>query len=169
MLYSHLVSDLFKYRLFCYQNYFYLLISIFCILVISLFTVSIMHLLASLVSYIVMILVSITTIIGTVFLWYTYFDIKYKLDLIPKSTLLLESVRNETAFLWYSIIATIITVIILILVFVMRKQVDFLANLFRETSKCLAAIPGLFFQPLATFLVLLAFFIFWIFVMVSIY
>lgn len=125
-----------------------------------------MHLLASLVSYIVMILVSITTIAGTAFLWYTYFDIKYNLDRVPKSTLLLESVRNETAFLWYSIIATIITLIIVILVFVMRGQVDFLANLFRETSKCLLAIPGLFLQPLATFLVLLGFFAFWMLVVV---
>lgn len=115
-----------------------------------------------------MILVSITTILGTAFLWYTYFDIKFNLDKISKSTMLLESARNETAFLWYSIIATIITLIILILVIVMRKSVDFLANLFRETSKCLFAIPGLFIQPLVTFLFLLAFFIFWIFVVVSI-
>lgn len=135
--------------------------------VVSLFTVSIMHLLANVVSYIVMILVSIATIVGTGFLWYTYFDIKYNLDKIPKNTLLLESVRNETAFLWYSIIATIITVIILLLVIIMRKSVDFLANLFKETSKCLAAIPGLFFQPLLTFIFLLGFFLFWIFVVVS--
>lgn len=52
----------------------------------------------------------------------------------------------------------------MILVVVLRKRVDFLADLFKETSKCLAHIPGLFFQPLLTFLVLLAFFIFWIFV-----
>lgn len=126
-----------------------------------------MHLLASLVSYIVMILVSIATIAGTIFLWYTYFDIKNNLDKVPKNTLLLESVRNETAFLWYSIVATIITVIIVILVIVMRKQVDFLANLFRETSKCLLAVPGLFLQPIGTFLVLLGFFAFWMLVVVS--
>lgn len=129
-----------------------------------------------------MILVSVASVAGTAFLWYTYFDIKYNLD-NTKRPLLLESVRNETAFEWYSIIATVITVInilkfifynimlsiylqiiILILVVVMRKRVDFLADLFKETSKCLAHIPGLFLQPLLTFLVLLAFFIFWIFV-----
>lgn len=77
---------------------------------ISLFTVSILHLLAHLVSYIIMILVSIASVAGTAFLWYTYFDIKYNLD-HTKRPLLLESVRNETAFEWYSIIATIITVI----------------------------------------------------------
>lgn len=49
----------------------------------------------------------------------------------------------------------------------MRKQVDFLANLFKETSKCIMHLPGLFFQPLLTFLVLALFLMFWIFVVVS--
>lgn len=75
----------------------------------SLFTVSILHLLAHLVSYIIMILVSIASIGGTAFLWYTYIDIKYNLD-HSKKPLLIESIRNETAFFWYSITATIITV-----------------------------------------------------------
>lgn len=57
-----------------------------------------------------MILVTIASIGGTAFLWYTYFDIKHNLDKTNKSTLLWESVRNEHAFLWFSIIATIITV-----------------------------------------------------------
>lgn len=57
-----------------------------------------------------MIGVTIACIGGTGFLWYTYVDIKRNLDRIPEKVMLLESVRNETAFLWYSIIATIITV-----------------------------------------------------------
>lgn len=151
--------------------------------VVSLFTVSILHLLASLVSYIIMILVTIASIGGTGFLWYTYYDIKCNLDKTKKDVMLLESIRNETAFLWYSIIATVITVIrkipswlafivcffqtiIVILVIVMRKRVDFLADLFKETSKCVAHIPALFLQPIMTFLVLLGFFSFWIFVVV---
>lgn len=140
---------------------------VFLAFLVSLFTVSILHLLASLVSYIIMILVTISSIGGTCYLWYTYFDIKYTLDAVvkKKENLLLESVRNESAFFWYSIVATVITVIILLLVFVMRKKVDFLSKLFKETSKCLAHIPLLFFQPLITFAVLLLFFSFWIFVM----
>lgn len=84
--------------------------SLYLFLAISLITVSILHLLAHLVSYIIMILVSIASVGGTAFLWYTYVDIKYNLDHTRKQMLLLESVRNETAFLWYSIVATIITV-----------------------------------------------------------
>lgn len=73
-------------------------------------TISILHLLAHLVAYIIMILFTVASILGTIFLWYTYFDIKYDLDRKDKNILLIESIRNETAFLWYSIIATVITV-----------------------------------------------------------
>ncbi|XP_063922141.1 choline transporter-like 1 isoform X2 [Zophobas morio] len=136
----------------------------FLALLLSLVTISILHLLAHLVSYIIMILFTVASILGTAFLWYTYFDIKNNLDKTNQNLMLLESVRNERAFLWYSIVATVITVIILLLVIVMRKQVSFLADLFKETSKCLLHLPGLFFQPILTFLFLLAFLMFWIFV-----
>lgn len=52
----------------------------------------------------------LASIAGTGYLWYTYYDIRHNLDKTPKHMLLLESVRNETAFLWYSIIATVLTV-----------------------------------------------------------
>ncbi|KAJ8976180.1 hypothetical protein NQ317_002229 [Molorchus minor] len=76
---------------------------------ISLFTIVILHCLAQIVSYFLMIGFSIAGIAGTAYLWYTYYDIKYNLDKIPTHMLLSESVRNETAFFWYSIVATIIT------------------------------------------------------------
>ncbi|XP_023014010.2 choline transporter-like protein 1 [Leptinotarsa decemlineata] len=136
----------------------------FLSLVVSLLTITMLHCLAHLVSYFIMIGFSVAGIAGTAFLWYTYFDIKYHLDKTSKFMLLSESVRNETAFFWFSIIATIITIIILLIIFFMRKQVDFLANLFKETSKCLMHLPALFFQPILTFIVLVLFFMFWIFI-----
>lgn len=136
-------------------------------LVISLLTITILHCLAHIITYFIMVGFAIASIGGTAYLWYTYFDIKHALDKTEqteKYSLLVESVRNETAFFWYAIIATVITVIILIIIVFMRKQVDFLADLFKETSKCLMHLPGLFFQPLLTFIVLSLFFMFWIFV-----
>ncbi|VEN34311.1 unnamed protein product [Callosobruchus maculatus] len=133
-------------------------------LVVSLLTIGILHCLAHIVSYFIMISFSIASIGGTIYLWYTYFDIKYHLDKIPKFMLLSESVRNETAFFWFAIVATVITVIILLIIICMRKQVDFMANLFKETSKCLMHLPSLFFQPILTFIALAVFFMFWIFV-----
>ncbi|CAH1156212.1 unnamed protein product [Phaedon cochleariae] len=138
----------------------------FLSLIISLLTISILHCLAHLVSYFIMIGVSVASIGGTAFLWYTYFDIKYHLDKTHKYMLLSESVRNETAFFWYSVVASIITVIIIVIIIFMRKQVDFLAKLFQETSKCLMHLPALFLQPLFTFIMLVIFFMFWIFVVI---
>ncbi|XP_030761838.1 CTL-like protein 1 [Sitophilus oryzae] len=136
-------------------------------LLISLLTITILHCLAHIISYFIMIGFAIASIGGTAYLWYTYYDIKHNLDKTEQNerySLLLESVRNEVAFRWYAIIATVITVIILIIIIFMRKQVDFLANLFKETSKCIMHLPGLFFQPFLTFIVLVLFFMFWIFV-----
>ncbi|KAF7279149.1 hypothetical protein GWI33_007561 [Rhynchophorus ferrugineus] len=136
-------------------------------LLISLLTITILHCLAHIISYFIMIGFAIASIGGTAYLWYTYFDIKHSLDKTEaneKYSMLLETVRNETAFWWYAIIATILTVVILLIVVFMRKQVDFLADLFKETSKCIMHLPGLFLQPLLTFIVLVVFFMFWIFV-----
>ena len=48
--------------------------------------------------------------VGTGLLWWTYADIKRNLDITDESQLLEEAVRNENAFLAFSIIATVITV-----------------------------------------------------------
>ncbi|XP_066145764.1 choline transporter-like 1 [Euwallacea fornicatus] len=136
-------------------------------LLISLLTITILHCLAHIISYFIMIGFAVASIGGTAYLWYTYFDIKRNLDKVAKAekySILVESIRNETAFFWYSIVATVITVIILLIIVFMRKKVDFLANLFKETSKCIMHLPGLFFQPLLTFVFLTVFFMFWIFV-----
>lgn len=53
-------------------------------------------------------------IAGTVLLWITYVDIKKTLDKTDPNQLLEEAVRNERAFLVFSIIATIITVSIIL-------------------------------------------------------
>jgi len=49
-------------------------------------------------------------LVGTGLLWWTYADLKHQLDNTPESEILKESVQNESAFLVYSILATVITV-----------------------------------------------------------
>ncbi|KOX69985.1 CTL-like protein 1 [Melipona quadrifasciata] len=117
---------------------------------------------ASIVTWIVMILVSVSTIAGSALLWWTYIEIKRNLDKTNPNQLLEESVRNERAFLAFSIVATIITVILLLLLSILRKRIGFMTALFKESAKCLAELPGLFFQPLLTFTALILFFAFWI-------
>ncbi|GLH14487.1 uncharacterized protein GBIM_18877 [Gryllus bimaculatus] len=134
--------------------------------VLSLIMVAILHMLASVVAWIFMLIVSIAAVGGTAYLWWTYVDINKHLNKTPDGQILAESVRNEHAFLLYSVIATVFTVIILLLVIVMRKRIRFLAALFEDSASCLGDIPALFIQPLITFIALLAFFAFWISVIV---
>ncbi|XP_015171420.1 PREDICTED: CTL-like protein 1 [Polistes dominula] len=145
-----------------YKTWREILALCFLAFVLSLFMIAIFHLLASIVTWIVMILVSIASVGGTGLLWWTYIGIKRTLDKTDPNQLLEESVRNERAFLVFSIIATIITIILLLLVCVLRKRISFMTALFRESAKCLGELPGLFFQPLLTFTALILFFAFWV-------
>ncbi|XP_041976580.1 choline transporter-like 1 isoform X2 [Aricia agestis] len=145
-----------------YSSWKEMIICVIIAFIFSLIMVSILHLLASLVSWIFMIVVSIASVVGTGLLWYTYYELRTKQkDFTDTTIFLAESLKNEKAFLWYSIIATIITIILLLLVFVMRSRVSFLAALFKETAHCLGSIPALFLQPIITFFFLVIFFAFW--------
>ncbi|XP_022128106.2 choline transporter-like 1 isoform X3 [Pieris rapae] len=150
-----------------YNSWKEMIICVIIAFIFSLIMVSILHLLATLVSWIFMIVVSIVSVAGTVLLWYTYHELRTKQrDFSDSTAFLAESFKNEKAFLWYSIIATIITVILLLLVWVMRSRVSFLAALFKETAHCLGSIPALFLQPIITFFFLVLFFTFWSLVVV---
>ncbi|KPJ11312.1 CTL-like protein 1 [Papilio machaon] len=149
-----------------YTSWKEMIICVIIAFICSLIMVSILHLLATLVSWIFMILVSIVSIAGTGLLWYTYHELHTKQRDFSQAMFLAESFKNEKAFLWYSIIATIITVILLLLVWVMRSRVSFLATLFKETAHCLGSIPALFLQPIVTFFFLIIFFAFWSIVVV---
>ncbi|KAK3919480.1 Choline transporter-like 1 [Frankliniella fusca] len=135
-------------------------------LVLALFLVAVLHFVASIVAYVFMIAVSIACVVGTGILWYTYAGIKWSLDNTPDNELLDKSIHNERAILIYSILATIFTIILLLIVWALRKRIGFLAQLFKESSECLIDMPYLFIQPFVTFLALLAFFAFWVSVIV---
>ncbi|XP_058798501.1 choline transporter-like 1 [Phymastichus coffea] len=137
---------------------------LFLAFVLSLFMIALFHLLASVVTWIVMILVMIACIGGTGLLWWTYIDIKRQLDGIEVEQHLDESDDNKNTFLVLAIIATIFTVAIFCIICFVRAKISFMASLFRESAKCLADLPGLFFQPLLTFFALILFFAFWVIV-----
>jgi len=48
----------------------------------------------------------------------------------------------------------------------MRKSISSMAHVFEESAACLKALPALFLQPIITFLALMAFFAFWVSVIV---
>ncbi|XP_070168788.1 choline transporter-like 1 [Polyergus mexicanus] len=147
-----------------YKTWRQILALSFLACVLSLLTISIFHLLASIVTWIIIVLVTIACTGGTILLWMTYADIKKTLDKTDPNELLEESIQNERAFLAFSIIATIITIILLFLSFILRKRISFMAALFKESAKCLKELPGLFFVPFLTFVTLIMFFAFWVFI-----
>ncbi|NXS39528.1 CTL3 protein, partial [Balaeniceps rex] len=95
-------------------------------------------------------------------LWWLYYD--YKND--PSTELETEK-ENVKFLLGYAIFSTIVTVVLLSLIFVLRKRLQFTVQLFRIVGKIIGRIPFLLFQPLWTFLILIVFWVFWVAVLLS--
>ncbi|XP_030135057.4 choline transporter-like protein 3 isoform X2 [Taeniopygia guttata] len=95
-------------------------------------------------------------------LWWLHYD--YRND--PSTELETEK-ENVKFLLGYAIFSTIITVVLLCLIFVLRKRLPFSVQLFRIVGKIIGRIPFLLFQPLWTFLILIVFWVFWVAVLLS--
>ncbi|XP_035393302.1 choline transporter-like protein 3 isoform X4 [Cygnus atratus] len=95
-------------------------------------------------------------------LWWLYYD--YRND--PSTELETEK-ENVKFLLGYAIFSTIITIVLLSLILVLRKKLQFTVQLFQIVGKIISRIPFLLFQPLWTFLILIVFWIFWVAVLLS--
>lgn len=138
-------------------------------LLITLMVVFLIHFMANLVAWILLIIVSVSMLLLTAIMWYTYFDLKYKLDweFSKYTNVVSETWRNEKAFLVIAIVTTVVTVILCLICLVMRKRVKLVVALFHESGACIRSMPGLLLQPFWTFLMLAAFILFWIFVITA--
>lgn len=157
---QQVVSDIYAVKL---QILYMVILSIF----LSVIMILMIHWFASFVAWIIMLIACIACIAGTVIMWWTYVDLKYELDSMPKNQLLSESAHNEQAFFVYAILATIFTVFLVLIVIVMRKRVHIVVLLFNESADCIRSMPFLLFQPIFTFIALAVFFAFWIGVLVA--
>ncbi|XP_039583127.1 choline transporter-like protein 3 isoform X3 [Passer montanus] len=99
---------------------------------------------------------------GSGVLWWLHYD--YRND--PSTELETEK-ENVKFLLGYAIFSTIVTVVLLSLIFVLRKRLPFSVQLFRIVGKIIGRIPFLLFQPLWTFLILIVFWVFWVAVLLS--
>ncbi|KAI1295760.1 Choline transporter-like protein 1 [Halotydeus destructor] len=135
--------------------------------IISFLAVFMIHLVASLVSYFILLFVSFSLTAVTSMLWYTYYDIKYPNLTGKPLDFLDDTVRTEKTFLWMSIGSTVITIVLLLLCFVMRKRVKLVVALFQEAGACIRAMPAILIQPLWTLFCLIVFLAFWGLVLVS--
>ena len=136
-------------------------------IVITFVTVFLIHFLADFVAWIFLVLVSLSVIALTGVMWWTFFDLKYQLDWNPYFNKLPENIRNEQTFLALTIVVTVVSLILVLICLVMRKRVKLVVALFYEAGACIRAMPGLLFQPLWTFLVLMIFLAFWLIVLLA--
>ncbi|XP_008831890.1 choline transporter-like protein 3 isoform X1 [Nannospalax galili] len=95
-------------------------------------------------------------------LWWLYYD--YTNDL----SIELDTERqNMKCVLAFAIVTTVITAILLVLIFVLRKRMKLTVDLFQVTNKAISSCPFLLFQPLWTFAILIFFWVLWVAVLLS--
>uniref|UniRef100_A0A8C8VLF5 Choline transporter-like protein n=1 Tax=Pelusios castaneus TaxID=367368 RepID=A0A8C8VLF5_9SAUR len=105
---------------------------------------------------------SVLALVVSSVLWWLY------CDYINDPSIELETEKENVKFLLgFSIISTMITIILLSLILALRKRIQPTVQLFRIANKTISSIPSLLFQPLWTFLILIFFWVFWVAVLLS--
>uniref|UniRef100_A0A4W4E9I5 Choline transporter-like protein n=1 Tax=Electrophorus electricus TaxID=8005 RepID=A0A4W4E9I5_ELEEL len=99
---------------------------------------------------------------GTGVLWWLYVDHRVSANTTLPASELQVAEDNQKALLIYAIAATVFTIVLLLLMFFMRKRVALTIALFRVASKVFGHLPLLVMQPFWTFLTLMLFWVYWI-------
>ncbi|XP_070223739.1 choline transporter-like protein 3 isoform X4 [Bos mutus] len=95
-------------------------------------------------------------------LWWLYYD--YTNDL----SIELDTEReNMKCLLGFAIVSTVVTAVLLILIYVLRKRIKLTVELLQVTNKAISSSPFLLFQPLWTFAILIFFWVLWVAVLLS--
>lgn len=147
-----------------YESWNWILILSFISICLSLVIISLMYAMASIISWTIVVGISSASVVITGILWWTYISIRCQLNEMPEERLLEESVKNEETFLWFAIISSIVTIIVLLIAYTVRKRIPFLTTLFQEASTCLIKLPTLFILPVITVALLIIFYTFWVIV-----
>lgn len=132
-------------------------------LVLSLIMMVIIRYISKVLVWILTVLVIIGTIAGTGILWWLYVDHRNALNNNTASIFGKEVASdNVKALLVYAIGATIFTVVLLLVMFFLRKRVALTITLFHVAGKVFIHLPLLALQPFWTFLCLMLFWVYWI-------
>ncbi|XP_049621723.1 choline transporter-like protein 3 isoform X2 [Suncus etruscus] len=95
-------------------------------------------------------------------LWWLYYD--YTNDL----SIELDTEReNMKCLLGFALVSTVITAVLLVLIFILRKRIKLTVELFQVTNKVISSSPLLLFQPVWTFALLVFFWALWVAVLLS--
>uniref|UniRef100_A0A8D0TRB1 Choline transporter-like protein n=1 Tax=Sus scrofa TaxID=9823 RepID=A0A8D0TRB1_PIG len=95
-------------------------------------------------------------------LWWLYHD--YTNDL---SVELDNERENMQCVLGFALVSTVITVVLLVLIFILRKRIKLTVELLQVTNKAISTSPLLLFQPLWTLAILIVFWVLWVAVLLS--
>uniref|UniRef100_A0A3Q4H8B9 Choline transporter-like protein n=1 Tax=Neolamprologus brichardi TaxID=32507 RepID=A0A3Q4H8B9_NEOBR len=132
-------------------------------LVLSLIMMVVIRYISQVLVWILTVLVIIGSTGGTGVLWWFYVDHRKALNSNTTSVFGKEVASdNVKALLFYAIGATIFTVVLLLVMFFMRKRVALTISLFHVAGKVFIHLPLLVLQPFWTFLCLILFWIYWI-------
>lgn len=132
-------------------------------LVLSLLMMVVIRYISKVLVWILTILVIVCSIGGTGVLWWLYADHRKALNTNSTSVFGKEVASdNVKALLIYAIIATVFTVVLLLVMFFMRKRVALTIALFHVAGKVFIHLPLLVLQPFWTFLCLMLFWVYWI-------
>ncbi|XP_050526214.1 choline transporter-like protein 1 isoform X2 [Daktulosphaira vitifoliae] len=110
---------------------------------------------AGIVVWFVLISVIVVSFAGSIFLWYVWKQ-KSNMEIQDQVT------ENDTkTYFYFALIATISSVIILLIIVVMRDRIALVVQLFKEAGKAIQSMPLLLVQPLVTFIFLCIAIIVW--------
>lgn len=132
----------------CWQEILYLCLIAFVLSIVLLF---LFRFVVAFVVWIVLIGVVTVSVCGTVYLWVRYKLVRDELKSNPDYSQSDIGQRKHYSLLAYAIVATIATVVIMLVVLVMRKRIQLVVQLFREAGKAIASMPVLLLQPVLTF------------------
>ncbi|KAI4905809.1 hypothetical protein NFI96_017014 [Prochilodus magdalenae] len=131
-------------------------------LVLSIILMAVIRYISALLVWLVTAIVVLGSLGGSGILWWLYVDHRVSANSTLPANELQVAKDNEKALLVYAIAATIFTLVLLLLMFFMRKRVALTIALFRVASKVFGHLPLLVLQPFWTFLTLMLFWIYWI-------
>ncbi|KAI2668141.1 Choline transporter-like protein 1 [Labeo rohita] len=131
-------------------------------LVLSLILMVVIRYISVLLVWILTAVVVVGSIGGTGILWWLYVDQSKSVNATLPAVELEVAKDNQKALLIYAIAATVFTVILLLLMFFMRKRVALTIALFHVAGKVFTYLPLLALQPFWTFLTLMLFWVYWI-------
>ncbi|XP_035385772.1 choline transporter-like protein 1 isoform X3 [Electrophorus electricus] len=131
-------------------------------LVLSIILMALIRFISAVLVWLLTAIVVLGSLGGTGVLWWLYVDHRVSANTTLPASELQVAEDNQKALLIYAIAATVFTIVLLLLMFFMRKRVALTIALFRVASKVFGHLPLLVMQPFWTFLTLMLFWVYWI-------